>query len=102
MGYQCTAGYKIAPGIFEVYIKESTDIAQLMCSGHLFMMDRKDLAKAKEGKTRSAKKILADYNSLPNILNKEQFIAKLGAINGKKQFSDQVFRELTELGLSSS
>ena len=62
----------------------------------------KAYAKAKEGKTRSAKKILADYNSLPNILNKEQFIAKLGAINGKKQFSDQVFRELTELGLSSS
>lgn len=82
MGYQCTAGYKIAPGIFEVYVKESTDIAQLMCSGHLFMMDRKDLVKAKEGMPVYAAKLNVEtgrviankYSMLPDELSDGEWI----------------------------
>lgn len=49
MGYQCITGRKIGYGVCEVTIKESTDIAQLTCSGDMFVMDRKDLDKAKAG-----------------------------------------------------
>lgn len=49
MGYHTERGYMIAPSVFEVTVKESTDIAQLMLSGHLFLMDKKDLEKAKNG-----------------------------------------------------
>jgi hypothetical protein len=51
MGYQCITGHKVGHCVYEVVIKESTDIAQLTCGGDLFMMDRKDLEKAKEGKS---------------------------------------------------
>ena len=49
MGFQCIRGHRVGHNVYEVTIKESTDIAQLMCSGDMFIMDRKDLDKAKDG-----------------------------------------------------